>query len=131
EVDGEFETTATAFYLEDSWQITDTLLIDIGLRSDSFDNKNSDGDSYITIDDMIAPRLGFSWDMKGDGRSKVFGNVGRYFLPVANVINIKQAGGFSDVRTFFVFEGLENFEYTGTTYQRPILGAQIGDVDDS
>ena len=131
EVDGEFETTATAFYLEDSWQITDTLLIDIGLRSDSFDNKNSDGDSYITIDDMIAPRLGFSWDMKGDGRSKLFGNVGRYYLPVANVINIKQAGGFSDVRTFYVFEGLEDFEYNGANYQRPILGAQIGEVDDS
>ena len=40
---------------------------------------------------MIAPRLGFSWDMKGDGRMKLFGNAGRYFLPVANVINIKQA----------------------------------------
>jgi Carboxypeptidase regulatory-like domain/TonB dependent receptor/TonB-dependent Receptor Plug Domain len=131
EVDGQFETSSTAFYLEDSWQITDTLLLDIGLRNDAFDNKNSDGDSYIKMDDMIAPRLGFSWDMKGDGRSKLFGNAGRYFLPVANVINIKQAGGFADVRTFYVFEGLEDFEYDGKTYQRPILGAQIGDVDDS
>ena len=131
EVDGEFETDATAFYLEDSWQITDTLLIDLGLRMDSFDNKNSDGDSYIKIDDMIAPRLGFSWDMNGDGRSKLFGNFGRYYLPVANVINIKQAGGFADVRTFYVFDGLEEFEYNGTTYQRPILGGQIGEVDDS
>jgi hypothetical protein len=131
EVDGEFETTSTAFYLEDSWQITDKLVVDVGLRTDAFDNKNSDGDSYIKIDDMLAPRLGFAWDMKGDGRSKLFGNAGRYFLPVANVINIKQAGGFADVRTFYVFEGLEDFEYDGVTYQRPILGAQIGDVDDS
>ncbi|HLU06625.1 MAG TPA: TonB-dependent receptor [Woeseiaceae bacterium] len=131
EVDGEFETTATAFYLEDSWQVTDTLVLDLGVRTDAFDNKNSDGDSYIKIDDMIAPRLGFAWDVKGDGRSKIFGNVGRYFLPVANVINIKQAGGFADVRTFYAFEGLENFEYDGNTYQRPILGAQIGPVDDS
>jgi hypothetical protein len=131
EVDGEFESTNVAFYLEDSWQITDELILDAGLRMDAFDNKNSDGDSYIKIDDMLAPRLGFSWDMNGDARSKLFGNVGRYFLPVANVINIKQAGGFADVRTFYVFEGLEDAEYNGIPYQRPILGAQIGDVDDS
>jgi hypothetical protein len=131
EVDGEFESTNFAYYLEDSWQITDTLVIDAGLRLDAFDNKNSDGDTYIKIDDMVAPRLGFSWDMNGDGRTKVFGNVGRYFLPVANVINIKQAGGFADVRTFYVFEGLEDADYNGVPYQRPILGAQIGPVDDS
>jgi hypothetical protein len=131
EVDGEFESTNLALYLEDSWQVTDSLVVDLGLRLDSFDNKNSDGDSYIKIDDMIAPRLGFAWDMKGDGRSKLFGSVGQYFLPVANVINIKQAGGFADVRTFYVFEGLEDAEYNGIPYQRPILGPQIGDVDDS
>ncbi len=70
-----------------------------GVRWEAFDNKNSDGDSYIKMDDMVAPRFGFSWDMKGDNRSKLFGNAGRYFLPVANVINIKQAGGFLDERT--------------------------------
>ncbi|HEX2139549.1 MAG TPA: carboxypeptidase regulatory-like domain-containing protein [Woeseiaceae bacterium] len=131
EVDGEFESTNFAFYLEDSWQLTDTLVVDAGLRLDEFDNKDSDGRSYIKMDDMLAPRLGFAWDMKGDARSKVFGNVGRYYLPVANVINIKQAGGFADVRTFYAFEGLEEFEYNGTIYQRPILGDQIGPVDDS
>ena len=57
---------------------------------------------------MIAPRFGFSWDMKGDGRTKLFGNAGRYFLPVANVINIKQAGGFLDARNWYVFEGFED-----------------------
>ncbi len=59
---------------------------------------------------MIAPRVGFSWDMKGDNRTKLFGNAGRYFLPVANVINIKQAGGFLDRRTFYLFDGFEPFE---------------------
>ncbi len=71
------------------------------MRVEAFDNKNSDGDSYIKIDDMVAPRVGFSWDMKGDNRTKLFGNAGRYFLPVANVINIKQAGGFLDERTYY------------------------------
>jgi len=80
---------------------------------------------------MIAPRFGFAWDMRGDGRTKLFGNAGRYFLPVANVINIKQAGGFLDARNWYVFNGFENFQYNGQTYQRPILGAQVGGTDTS
>jgi Carboxypeptidase regulatory-like domain/TonB-dependent Receptor Plug Domain len=131
EVDGEFETLNSAYYVEDNWNVTPSLVLNGGLRLESFDNKNSDGDSYIKIDDMLAPRFGFSWDVKGDRRSKVFGNVGRYYLPVANVINIKQAGGFLDERTYYVLDGLEPFEHNGETYQRPILGAQIGPVDNS
>ena len=78
---------------------------------------------------MISGRMEF--DLKGDKRSKLFGNAGRYFLPVANVINIKQAGGFLDQRTFYQFLGFEPFQYNGTTRQRPRLGAQLGPVDDS
>jgi hypothetical protein len=131
EVNGEFETLNTAYYLEDNWSITDNFVLNAGLRLEAFDNKNSDGDSYIEIDNMLAPRFGFSWDMHGDATTKVFGNVGRYFLPVANVINIKQAGGFLDRRTWYVYQGLESFTHNGVTYQRPILGPQVGDVDTS
>ena len=131
EVDGVFESINSAYYIEDNWSVTPNFVVNAGLRMEAFDNRNSDGDSYIKIDDMLAPRLGFSWDAVGDGRTKIFGTAGRYFLPVANVINIKQAGGFSDVRTFYAFNGLEDFTYNGSTYQRPILGPQIGPVDDS
>ena len=131
EVDGEFETINSAYYLEDNWSVTPSLVLNAGVRLEAFDNRDSDGRSYIKIDDMVAPRFGFSWDIKGDNRSKLFGNAGRYFLPVANVINIKQAGGFLDARTYYAFEGFETFEHNGQTYQRPILGPQLGPVDNS
>lgn len=130
-VDGSFETTNSAFYLEDNWSVTPDLVLNAGVRVESFDNKNSDGDSYIKMDDMVAPRLGFSWDITGENRMKLFGNAGRYFLPVANVINIKQAGGFFDVRTYYEFLGFEEVTENGQTFTRPILGAQLGPVDDS
>src|SRR5690606_3445921 len=101
EVAGSFETINSAYYIEDNWQVSPNFLLNIGARVEGFDNKGGDGDSYIKIDDMIAPRLGFAWDVRGDGTTKVFGNLGRYFLPVANVINIKQAGGFLDERTWY------------------------------
>ena len=79
EVEGAFETINSAYYLEDNWQVTPNLLLNMGLRLEAFDNKGGDGSSYIKIDDMLAPRLGFSWDVRGDGTTKVFGNLGRYF----------------------------------------------------
>lgn len=130
---GTFETVNEAYYLEDNWQATQYLMLNLGVRWEKFDNKDADGNSYIKIDDMVAPRLGFAWDFVGDGRSKLFGNVGRYFLPVANVINIKQAGPFLDARRFFLFEGFTTVTNpsTGEEVPQPILGAEIGTVDDS
>lgn len=126
ETTGTFETLNTAYYIEDNWSVTPNLVLNLGLRLEAFDNKNADGESFIKLDDMLAPRLGFSWDMRGDGRSKLFGNAGRYYLPVVNEINIKQSGAFLDERVYYVLNGFEPYEYGGQTYQRPILGTQFG-----
>lgn len=131
EVDGVFETENQAYYLEDNWSITPNVVLNAGVRVEAFDNKNAAGESYIKIDDQVAPRLGLSWDVHGDGRAKLFGNLGRYFLPVANVINIKQAGGFLDERVFYVFNGYEDRTENGIPYRFPLLGAQIGPIDNS
>jgi hypothetical protein len=129
EIFGTFESTNSAFYIEDNWSVTDNLVLNLGLRNEAFDNKDGEGNTYIKMDDMWAPRFGFSWDMKGDGTTKIFGNVGRYFLPVANVINIKQAGGLLDERTYYAFDGWEVRELNGNQYLYPRLGPQIGTVD--
>jgi len=124
---GTFETENEAYYIEDNWNVTPNILLNLGLRIESFDNKDAAGNSYIKLNDMIAPRFGFSWDLNGDGRSKVFGNAGRYFLPVANVINIKQAGPFLDARRFYFWNGT----FADGDNPIPGLGAEIGTVDDS
>ena len=129
EIAGTFETTNSAYYLEDNWQITPTFLLNAGIRNDGFDNKAADGTSYIKMKNMWAPRFGFSWDIKGDGTTKLFGNLGRYFLPVANVINIKQAGGLLDQRTYYAFDGWQVVDRNGTQYAIPKLGPQLGGVD--
>ncbi|MEI7035584.1 TonB-dependent receptor [Fulvimonas yonginensis] len=131
EIAGVFQTKNAAYYLEDNWQVTPNLVLNAGVRNDSFDNQDAEGRSYIKMSRQIAPRLGFSWDMKGDGSTKLFGNLGRYFLPVANVINIKQAGGLLDERTYYAFDGWEILELNGTQYAVPRLGPQLGPVDNS
>jgi hypothetical protein len=130
---GEFETVANAFYVEDQWSVTPNLLLTLGLRSDSFNNKVADGSSFIKQDNLIAPRAGFSWDIKGDGTSKLFGNAGRYYLPVSNNINVNFAGGLTDEYAYFALNGwtLESNPVTGTPYYKPNIGQQIGPTDTS
>ena len=89
---GDFKTQSSAFYIEDTWQISDNVVARIGLRNETFQNFNKVGDKFIDVNNQWAPRLGLSWDVKGDGDSKVFVNFGRYFLPVATNTNIRMAG---------------------------------------
>ncbi len=130
-ITGNFETETSALYVEDTWTVTDTLTINGGIRVDNFDNRDQEGRTYIEQDNQIGPRIGLAWDVNGDGESKVFANAGRYYLPVANVINVKQAGGLLDERTYWVMLGNTPYEFNGQTFYRPQLGAQIGPMDNS
>ena len=128
-VSGQFETEASAFYIEDNWQVTETLAATIGIRNEQFDNKNGEGETFVKVENMWAPRLGLSWDINGDGDSKAFINVGRYFLPVANNTNVRLAGNEADTRQYFELTGWTAAEYNGIPYNIPQLGAQIGPDD--
>ena len=130
---GVFDIEASALYIEDEWSITPNFLLNIGLRVDNFENLDAAGDSYIKLDKLLSPRLGFSWDMKGDGSTKLFGNLGRYYMPVPSIISYNFAGGLTDERSFYVLDGWrpETDPVTGAQYMAPIIGAQIGPVDDS
>ena len=58
EIFGNFESTNKAYYLEDNWSITDDFLLNLGLRNESFDNKDAQGRTYIEMKDMMAPVSG-------------------------------------------------------------------------
>ncbi|MCO4798465.1 MAG: TonB-dependent receptor [Colwelliaceae bacterium] len=128
---GEFETLSNAFYVEDTWTITDDITATIGVRSESFNNKNAEGKSFIKIDNQIAPRLGISWDVNGDGESKVFANYGRYHLPVAANTNIRMAGAETYIHDYYEFGGTLGANDVPTT--GALLGTQVngtGEVPD-
>ena len=126
-------TKAQAIYLEDNWSVTDNLLLSLGLRADKFHNELASGSTFAEADfgDMISPRLGFSWDMKGDGTTKLFGNAGRYYLPLTNKLADYFGGGTTDEHTYYALNGwVERTDpITGGSYLFPDLGAQIGPVN--
>ncbi len=45
--------------------------------------------SGYTFEDNWAPRLGVSWDLLGNGRSRLYANWGRYFQRVPNILAIR------------------------------------------
>lgn len=128
---GDFETVNNAYYLEDNWNITDNFLLTLGARVDSFQNRTADGNAFIDIKNQFAPRVGFSWDMKGDGTTKLYGNLGRYYLPVTNIISASFAGGLTDEYSYYQLTGWEEKvnPVTGSKYMAPIIGSQIGPTD--
>ncbi len=95
----------TAYYIEDSWSITDNFVAYLGARWDTFENKNGEGKTYVKISNQFAPRLGFSWDVFGDSSFKVYGNAGRYALPLTATVAVRGAS-----RSLF---SSENYTYTG------------------
>lgn len=96
-----------AYYLEDSWSITDNFVAYLGLRWDTFNNKNGSGQTYVEIKDQFAPRLGFSWDVFGDSSFKVFGNAGRYALPLTATVAVRGASASLFSEQFYTYTGVD------------------------
>ncbi|MEQ1686002.1 MAG: TonB-dependent receptor [Burkholderiaceae bacterium] len=97
----------SAWYLEDKYQVTDRVLLTLGLRNESFDNKNGDGDSYIKLKTQLAPRLGATWDVKGDSSLKLSASAGRYHVPLPTNVAIRGAGASLFTTQNYVYTGVD------------------------
>ena len=104
---GDFYSDLSAIYIEDEWQVTDNLLVSIGVRRDEFDSYAVGGGLLTSFKTDLAPRLGFSWDVEGDGESKVYATWGHYYLPVANNTIYRVGSGISDTTAFYTFDGID------------------------
>ncbi|WP_181814852.1 TonB-dependent receptor [Sphingomonas aracearum] len=102
---GTFESKNTAFYIQDSWDITPRLNLNLGVRYDKFENLNASGDTFTKLDNQFAPRVGFSYDLFGDRSTRLNGFYGRYYLPVAANTNIRMAGNESFLERYYTFSG--------------------------
>ena len=95
------EVNQLAFYVNDSWQATDNLVVNVGLRYSQSSNSMSDGTKYVDFDSQIAPRLQGIYDLHGDGSAKIYATYGRYFQPVSANMNITQGSSASDINYYY------------------------------
>lgn len=80
---GNVSSENEAEYVQDQWDITPDLSLQIGVRNDNFKQFNLSGEQYMNLKNNFAPRLGFSWDPTGEGKWKVFGSFGSNYIPPA------------------------------------------------
>jgi len=132
---GDFEAEQSAWYVQDSWQLTPNFSLQLGVRADIYDYKNVDGKSYINIDNQYAPRLGFNWDPFGNGDDKVYGSFGDYYLPIALNTSIRASSGeiytdqyFQTTRSAVCLTDASCGSLT-LNGAYPTMGAQIGATD--
>jgi hypothetical protein len=111
----EVDVDSTAYYIEDTWSITDNFNAYVGLRWDTFENKNGNGETYVEIKNQFAPRLGLSWDVFGDSTFKVFANAGRYALPLTANVAIRGASASLYAERYYTYTDID-----------PVTGAPLG-----
>ncbi len=84
--EGDVSTTNIGLFVQDAWTVNNKLTLNLGLRTE-----RERVPAYITgpeypkyavefdFQDKIAPRLGFAYDIKGDGKWKAFGSWGVFY----------------------------------------------------
>jgi hypothetical protein len=84
--EGNVSTTNVGLFIQDAWTIGNRLTINLGLRTEnetvpSFTTAEGLSSEAIKFEfsDKLAPRLGASYDMFGDGRWKVYGSWGIFY----------------------------------------------------
>ena len=105
---GAAESINTAFYIQDTWNVTDEVTLNLGLRNSSFESKTGEGETYAKMDNQWAPRLGAIWDINGDGVTKVSVNYGRYYMPISPNTSVRMTLGETNHNDYMMFDGMDS-----------------------
>ena len=86
--EGAAESTNVGFFIQDTWNITPSFTLNIGLRTEQEKVPNYGYEKDPTLPqyamefdfgEKLAPRLGFSWDIGGKQKMKAYGSYGKYY----------------------------------------------------
>ncbi|MGB2717940.1 MAG: carboxypeptidase regulatory-like domain-containing protein [Vicinamibacterales bacterium] len=84
--EGNIHTTNIGLFIQDAWTIGSRFTVNAGLRTErervptyTVGEDIPEFGLEFNFADKVAPRIGFAYDLKGDGRTKLFGNWGVFY----------------------------------------------------
>ncbi|HEX5967214.1 MAG TPA: TonB-dependent receptor, partial [Intrasporangium sp.] len=106
-----FDGETTTAYLQDGWSVTERVRLNLGVRWDEATWNNNFGQEMATLD-KVQPRLGFTWDAAGNGKTIVRGHWGQFMHPASTRIGqIARVSGNTPTITAFSCEYVRRFTF--------------------
>jgi hypothetical protein len=108
---GDISSHTVGIFLQDAWTIRDRLTLNVGLRAE-----NEQIPSFTTLEgiqptaidfgfgEKIAPRLGAAWDVKGDGKWKVYGSWGVFYDVMKYSLPRDLFGGYKHLAWWYTLD---------------------------
>jgi hypothetical protein len=81
-----------AAYAQDTWDVGAGVKLMYGFRFETQDQRDLNDKSFMKFDkfsDYVQPRLGFTWDVNQDGKTKISGNYAKYFEQIPQRMAIR------------------------------------------
>ena len=114
--EGNIHMNVVGLFIQDAWTLNNRLTINAGLRTEQ-----EKVPTYATgtdipefgidfpFSDKLAPRVGFAYDVKGDGRTKVFGSWGVFY----DIFKLElPRGSFGGDKWLEYYYSLDTFDWT-------------------
>jgi outer membrane receptor protein involved in Fe transport len=80
--EGKIHTNNVGLFLQDAWTLNNRVTLNLGVRADSETMPSYRPENpglHFNLGDKIAPRLGFAYDVRGDGQWKAYGSWGMFY----------------------------------------------------
>jgi hypothetical protein len=136
--EGDIHTTNIGLFIQDAWTINNRLTINAGIRTErervpAYTTGADIPEFGLEFDfaDKLAPRVGFAYDINGDGRWKAFGSWGVFY----DIFKLQlPRGSFGGDKWLEYYYTLDTFDWTaldtGTACPPACSGTQIrGPID--